>query len=216
MNILLQLGIGPECSSLLELVSTRHSKFCERHEAAYYDDTEAIDNSKHVMFEKWRQISFWLDSPGAELVIAADCDCIWQDGRQNIFDALPKDRFIGVTHIHGVPSAGVIWIRNSPESRRFVSKVLDLEDEFRTLAGHDQSAMIAVSKRFGFEIYRIEDRWHGESESSVLRGFHRLHSQRLELMRATLDRLSLRDAVQGQSEAKVREAYLRARYLQFL
>lgn len=215
MNLMLQLGIGTECQSLLELVSARHAKFCEKHEAAYYDDTELFDASRHIFWQKWLNVQSWLEAPGIEVIVAADADVIWQDGSQNIFNALPKDQFIGVTHIHGIPSAGVIWFRNAPETHRFVQKVLDLEERFKVLAGHDQSAMVYASKELAMPLYRIEDRFHGESETSILRGFHRLRDQRSDLMHAAIERLNLMDATRSRKSDASLPATFASRFLQF-
>lgn len=167
-----------------------------------------------MFWEKWRMSKLLLED--YRNIVAVDADILWGK-KENIFEALPPDQHYGCTWIHGVPSAGVLWLRNSPESRRLVDRVIGLEERFQSLAGHDQSAMVFASKELGLPFYRVADKWHGETDDSVLQGFHRKHDQRLDLMRARLQTIEQEEARAGQipDEKAVQANEFAARRLQF-
>lgn len=187
MNLLFQYA-DEDYVPMLDLVYKRHASFANKFGAWSFDETAPYSCNK--FWQKWTHVRCWMHR-GAELSIAADADVIWQYPR-NIFHALPPEEKIGITWINGCPSSGVVWIRNCPEMRAFVDTVISMEDEFCRFPGTDQSAMLTAAERTKTKIYRINERWHGMNEDSVLRGFHCLPN-RLQLMKDAMKALETKE-----------------------
>lgn len=143
------IGTGPH-RHLLRLASQSFRPYARRHGYELHLHTVAVDDSRPAPWSKVRILCDLLDEH--ELVVWLDSDLVIVDPREDLADALPPDRFLGLvehrTREGSMPNSGVLVLRSCEGARAFLDDVWEQED----LTHHVWWENAAICRLLGYDL----------------------------------------------------------------
>jgi hypothetical protein len=143
------IGTGPH-RHLLRLAARSFRPYARRHGYELHLHTATVDGSRPPAWSKVPILRGLLESN--DLVVWLDSDLVIVDPRDDLADALPADRFLGLvehrTKEGRVPNSGVLVLRACEQARTFLDDVWDQED----LVDHVWWENAAIARLLGYDL----------------------------------------------------------------
>ncbi len=128
MNAIIQSGVGPESSMMIEHVKHLHQGLCKLYNFEYVVRSD-FNPSRRRKWIRIQDLYNWLlRANNGDLGLLLDADTIYKDPSFSPHDILPPEYDIGLTRcISGEYHCGMIAIRASNSTRMLIADVLSCE-----------------------------------------------------------------------------------------
>lgn len=205
--VLIQWAFGPFLP-LLNLTREHHAAYAERHNMSYWCVHGRVQTIRHPYWDKIMLVRTALQMCQFEYVFWLDSDTLIIQQDQDLRDALPSEKWLGMVthHIPGLvrehQNAGVLYIRDTATALAFFDHVWDnwpLNPNLADRHLEDQTSILDVLSRDSWRdgLALLPDRWNStlvtnEVPNPVVMAWHGTYKPeaRLTAMRRVLNRLS--------------------------